>query len=217
GLYSGIEHFVDKDRTCAESIRVITRKASERIIRFAFEYARREGRKRITLVHKANILKTTCGLFLEVGRIIASSYKEIEFEDRIVDNMAMQLVKKPEEYDVIVCTNLFGDILSDLAAGLVGGLGLAPGANIGEDMAVFEPVHGSAPKYAGKDKVNPTATILSAAMMLKYLGEKEAAEKIVKAVEEVIEEGTHSTYDFGGKAGTKEMTAAIISKIKRGQ
>lgn len=215
GLYSGVEHFVDKERSCAESIRIITRKASERIIRFAFDYARRERRKKVTLIHKANILKTTCGLFLEVGREISRSYKKIEFEDRIVDNMAMQLVKKPEEYDVLVCTNLFGDILSDLASGLVGGLGMTPGANIGEEVAVFEPVHGSAPKYAGKDKVNPTATILSCALMLKHLGEKRAAKRVVKAVQEVIKEGKHLTYDLGGRAGTKEMTEAIVSKIKR--
>lgn len=215
GLYSGVEHFVDSERSAAESIRIITRRASERIIKFAFNYARTEGRKKITLVHKANILKTTCGLFLEVGRQLSSSFKKIEFEDRIVDNMAMQLVKKPGEYDVLVCSNLFGDILSDLASGLVGGLGMTPGANIGDEIAVFEPVHGSAPKYAGKDRVNPTATILSAAMMLKYLGEKRAAKKVTNAVQEVIKEGEHLTYDLGGNARTSGMTKAICSKIKR--
>lgn len=215
-LYSGVEHFVDEEKSCAESIRIITRKASERIIRFAFEYARTEGRKKVTLVHKANILKATCGLFLKVGREIAATYNKIEFEERIVDNMAMQLVKNPEGYDVIVCTNLFGDILSDLASGLVGGLGMTPGANIGDGIALFEPVHGSAPKYTGKDRVNPIATILSAAMMLKYIGKKQEARRIVRAVEGVIKEGEHLTYDLGGNAGTAEMTKAIISKIKKG-
>jgi isocitrate dehydrogenase (NAD+) len=158
GLYSGIEK-IDEKRTRAESVNLITRKASERVVRFAFEYARSEGRKTVTAVHKANILKATGGLFLEVAGEVASDYSDIEFNDRIVDNMAMQLVKDPSQFDIIVATNLFGDILSDLCAGLVGGLGLAPGANIGETLAVFEPVHGSAPKHAGKNKLNPTATM----------------------------------------------------------
>jgi len=172
-LYAGIEHMVGED--AAESIKIITRKGSARIVRFAFDYARKHKRKKVTAVHKANIMKCTDGLFLAVAREIAQEYPEIEFEDRIVDNMCMQLVKKPELYDVLVMPNLYGDILSDLCAGLVGGLGVAPGANLGTDIAVFEPVHGSAPKYAGKDKVNPTATILSAVMMLSHLGEEETA------------------------------------------
>ncbi|MFH1562817.1 MAG: isocitrate/isopropylmalate dehydrogenase family protein [Nitrospirota bacterium] len=214
GIYSGIEHFVDQDKTIGESIRIISRKGSERIVKFAFEYAIANGRKKVTCIHKANILKVTCGLFLQVAREIAQQYPQIAFEDKIVDNMAMQLVKKPQEYDVLVTTNLFGDILSDLCAGLIGGLGLAPSANIGEGIAVFEPVHGSAPKYAGQDKVNPCACILSGAMMLEYLGEKEASKKIVKAVADVIKEGKILTYDLGGTAKTSEMTRDIIQKVK---
>ncbi len=212
GLYCGIET-IDEARTRAESINLITRKASERIVRFAFEYARREGRKTVTAVHKANILKATGGLFLEVAREVAGNYSDIEFNDRIVDNMAMQLVKDPYQFDVIVATNLFGDILSDLCAGLVGGLGLAPGANIGEDCAVFEPVHGSAPKYAGQNKLNPSATILSAVLMLKHLGERRAADTVTAAVEQVLAEGKSVTYDLGGTASTSEMADAIISKM----
>jgi isocitrate dehydrogenase (NAD+) len=212
GLYSGIEK-IDKERTRAESVNLITRKASERIVRFAFEYAKSEGRKSVTAVHKANILKATGGLFLEVAREVSSQYPEIEFNDRIVDNMAMQLVKDPSQFDVIVATNLFGDILSDLCAGLVGGLGLAPSANIGENCAVFEPVHGSAPKYAGLNKVNPTATILSAALMLRHIGERKAAKKITTAVQQVLTEAKTVTYDLGGPASTSEMADAIISKM----
>ena len=167
-LYAGIEHMVGED--AAESIKIITRKASERVTRFAFEYARAQGRHKVTAVHKANIMKCSDGLFLESARHVAESYSDIEFEDRIVDNMCMQLVQKPELYDVMVMPNLYGDILSDLCAGLVGGLGVAPGANIGDTMAVFEPVHGSAPKYAGKNKANATATILSARLMLQASG-----------------------------------------------
>ncbi len=212
GLYCGIES-IDEARTRAESINLITRKASERIVRFAFEYARREGRKTVTAVHKANILKATGGLFLEVARSVAADYSDIKFNDRIVDNMAMQLVKDPYQFDVIVATNLFGDILSDLCAGLVGGLGLAPGANIGESCAVFEPVHGSAPKYAGQNKLNPTATILSAVLMLRHLGERRAADKVTAAVEQVLAEGKSVTYDLGGRVSTSEMADAIISKM----
>lgn len=212
GLYCGIES-IDEARTRAESINLITRKASERIVRFAFEYARREGRKTVTAVHKANILKATGGLFLEVARSVAADYSDIKFNDRIVDNMAMQLVKDPYQFDVIVATNLFGDILSDLCAGLVGGLGLAPGANIGESCAVFEPVHGSAPKYAGQNKLNPTATILSAVLMLRHMGERRAADKVTAAVEQVLAEGKSVTYDLGGRASTSEMADAIISKM----
>jgi len=212
GLYSGIEK-IDENRTRAESVNLITRTASERIVRFAFEYATREGRKLVTAVHKANILKATGGLFLEVANEVSKNYPNIKFNDRIVDNMAMQLVKDPGQFDVIVATNLFGDILSDLCAGLVGGLGLAPGANIGAEIAVFEPVHGSAPKYAGKNKLNPTATILSSTLMLKHLGEARAADRVLKAIEGVLREGTHTTYDLGGSASTSEMADAIISKM----
>ena len=217
GLYSGVEHYVDEDQTIAESIKIITKKASERIIRFAFEYARKNKRKKVTLVHKANILKFTDGLFLEIGKRVAEGFPDIEFEDKIIDNMCMQLVKKPYLYDVIVTMNLYGDILSDLCAGLVGGLGVAPSGNFGEEIAVFEPVHGSAPKYAGKNKVNPCATILSAAMMLDYLGEREKASKIWQAVREVIKEGKFLTYDLveeGKPVGTKEMGDAIAKKVK---
>lgn len=211
-LYAGVEHMVGED--AGESIKIITRKASERIVRFAFEYARREGRKKVTAVHKANIMKYTDGLFLECARNVAQDYPDIEFEDRIVDNMSMQLVMKPELYDVLVMPNLYGDILSDICAGLVGGLGLAPGANIGDEIALFEPVHGSAPKYAGQNRVNPGAIILSGVLMLKHLGEKEAAEKVEKAFTEVLAEGVHVTYDLGGSAGTSEMADAIVEKLK---
>jgi len=177
-LYAGIEHWVIPGEA-AESIKIITRRASERIVRFAFEYARENRRRMVTAVHKANIMKLTDGLFLEVARQVATEYPDIEFNDRIVDNMSMQLVQRPEEYDVLVMPNLYGDILSDLASGLVGGLGVAPGANIGDGIAVFEPVHGSAPKYAGQGKVNPTATILSGMLMLRWLGEEAAAAAVV--------------------------------------
>ncbi len=210
-LYAGIERRVDEDT--AESVKLITRRASERICRFAFEFARREGRRKVTAVHKANILKFTDGLFLEVARAVAAEYPDIEFEDRIVDNMAMQLVQKPHIYDVLVMPNLYGDIISDLCAGLVGGLGVAPSANIGEEIQVFEPVHGSAPKYTGMNKVNPTAQILSGVLMLRHIGETEAAERIYRAVAEVIREGRKVTYDLGGDAGTSEMADAIIERL----
>lgn len=211
-LYAGIEHMVGED--AAESIKIITRKGSERIVRFAFEHARREKRKKVTAVHKANIMKCTDGLFLDVARKIATGYPDIEFEDRIVDNMCMQLVSKPQLYDVMVLPNLYGDIVSDLCAGLVGGLGVAPGANIGDEAAIFEPVHGSAPKYAGQNKVNPTATILSAVLMLKYLGQTEIAIKIEKALAQVIAERKEVTYDLGGEATTSQMAAAVIGKME---
>src|SRR5215211_5116204 len=187
-LYAGIEHMVGRD--AAESIKIITRAASERIARFAFDYAIANGRRKVTAVHKANIMKLSDGLFLEACMSVAASYAgRIEFEDRIVDNMCMQLVQKPDMYDVLVLPNLYGDIVSDLAAGLVGGLGVAPGANIGEDGAVFEPVHGSAPKYAGQNKVNPMAMMFCGALMLRHLGEVEAAERVEGAVAQVIAEG----------------------------
>jgi len=211
-LYAGIERMVDEDT--AESVKLITRRASERICRFAFEYARREGRRKVTAVHKANILKFSDGLFLETARAVAREYPDIEFEDRIVDNMAMQLVQKPHIYDVLVMPNLYGDIISDLCAGLVGGLGVAPSANIGDEIQVFEPVHGSAPKYTGMNKVNPTAQILTGVLMLRHLGEKEAADRIYRAVAEVIREGKTVTYDLGGEAGTSEMADAIIARLR---
>lgn len=218
GLYAGIEHDVIPGEA-AESIRIITRRASERIVRFAFDYARINGRRKVTAVHKANILKATDGLFLRVAREVAADYPDIEFEDRIVDNMAMQLVQRPQEYDVLVMPNLYGDIVSDLCSGLVGGLGVAAGANIGRELAVFEPVHGSAPKYAGQDKVNPTATILSAALMLRHLGEREAAERVEAAVAAVIAEGRSVTYDLKPSrddptaVGTQEMADAIVGRL----
>jgi len=213
-LYAGIEHMVGPD--AAESIKIITRGASQRIARFAFDYAVRHGRHKVTAVHKANIMKLSDGLFLESCRQVAQQYPEIEFEDRIVDNMCMQLVQKPELYDVLVLPNLYGDIISDLAAGLVGGLGVAPGANIGAEAAVFEPVHGSAPKYAGRNVADPTAIILSGALMLEHMGEMEAARRVVAALEEVLAEGKHVTYDVGGKATTTEMAEAIAGRIARG-
>lgn len=211
-LYAGIEHRVGRD--AAESIKIITRPASERIVRYAFELAQREGRKKVTAVHKANIMKFTDGLFLECARKVAADYPAVMFEDMIVDAMSMKLVQMPEKYDVLVMPNLYGDILSDLAAGLVGGLGVAPGANIGDEVAVFEPVHGSAPKHAGMNRVNPLATILSGVMMLRHLGEMDAADRIMRAVAAVLAEGRDVTYDLGGSAGTSRMADAIISRMQ---
>jgi isocitrate dehydrogenase (NAD+) len=211
-LYAGIEHMVGRD--AAESIKIITRAASERIARFAFEYAVNNGRRKVTAVHKANIMKLSDGLFLEACTTVAGDYAgRIEFEDRIVDNMCMQLVQKPDLYDVLVLPNLYGDIVSDLAAGLVGGLGVAPGANIGEDGAVFEPVHGSAPKYAGQNKANPTALILSGALMLRHLGYAEVGERVEEAVRAVIAEGRATTSDLGGSSGTREFADAVIERL----
>ena len=211
-LYAGIEHRVGRD--AAESIKIITREASERIARFAFEYAVANRRRKVTAVHKANIMKLSDGLFLESCRTVAADYAgRIEFEDRIVDNMCMQLVQKPELYDVLVLPNLYGDIVSDLAAGLVGGLGVAPGANIGTDAAVFEPVHGSAPKYAGQNKANPTALVLSGALMLRHLGHPDAAERVETALRDVVAEGRAVTYDLGGTAGTSQFADAIIERL----
>ena len=212
-LYAGVEHMVGPD--AAESIKIITRAASQRIARYAFEYAVKNGRKKVTAVHKANIMKLSDGLFLESCGQVASEYQgRVAFEDRIVDNMCMQLVQKPELYDVLVLPNLYGDIVSDLAAGLVGGLGVAPGANIGEKAAVFEPVHGSAPKYAGQNKANPTALILSGALMLRHLGETDAADAVEAAVRAVIAEGRTVTYDLGGTAGTREFGEAVAAWIR---
>jgi len=214
-LYAGIEHMVGPD--AAESIKIITRAASERIARFAFEYAVANGRSKVTAVHKANIMKFSDGLFLESCRTIAAQYEgKIGFEDRIVDNMCMQLVQKPELYDVLVLPNLYGDIVSDLCAGLVGGLGVAPGANIGTEAAVFEAVHGSAPKYAGQNKANPTALMLSGVLMLRHLGEQAAAQRVEDAVRGVIAEGRSVTYDLGGSAGTSGFADAIVARLESG-
>jgi len=212
-LYAGIEHRVGPD--AAESIKIITRAASQRIARYAFEYAVKNGRRKVTAVHKANIMKLSDGLFLESCQQVAADYAgRVEFEDRIVDNMCMQLVQKPELYDVLVLPNLYGDIVSDLAAGLVGGLGVAPGANIGESAAVFEPVHGSAPKYAGQNRANPTALILSGALMLRHLGETDAADAVESATREVIAAGTTVTYDLGGSSGTREFGEAVAARVR---
>ncbi|MBI3316660.1 MAG: isocitrate/isopropylmalate dehydrogenase family protein [Candidatus Omnitrophica bacterium] len=203
------------------SIKPISVSGTERVVKFAFDYARQYKRKKVTAVHKANIMKFSDGLFLEVAREIAKKYTDIQFEDRIVDNMCMQLVQVPEQYDVLVLPNLYGDILSDLCAGLIGGLGVAPGANIGTDGALFEATHGSAPKYKGLNKVNPTAVILSGVLMLRYLGETQAADRLERAIAEVIREGKNVTYDMKADrkdptaVGTREMGQAIIDKMKR--
>ncbi|MDP2935247.1 MAG: isocitrate/isopropylmalate dehydrogenase family protein [Dehalococcoidia bacterium] len=210
-LYAGVEHMVGED--AAESIKIITRKASQRIARFAFQYAIRNGRRRVTAVHKANIMKLSDGLFLESCRQVAAEFPQIEFDDRIVDNMCMQLVQKPGLYDVLLAPNLYGDIISDLCAGLIGGLGVAAGANLGDSSAVFEAVHGSAPKYAGQNLANPTALILSGVLMLEHLGEVQAAGRVKKALEAVLAEGKSVTFDLGGHAGTSEMADAIINML----
>jgi len=203
------------------SIKPISVTGSENIIRFAFEYARKNNRKKVTGIHKANIMKYSDGLFLEVFKKVASEYSDIESEDRIVDNMCMQLIQKPELYDVLVLPNLYGDIISDLAAGLVGGLGVAPGANIGKEIALFEPTHGSAPKYKGLNKVNPTAMMLSAVMMLRYIDEKKCADILEAAIAENIKEGKYVTYDLkpdrddSAAVGTQEFADAVVKKIKK--
>jgi len=238
-LYAGIEFQKDREETkklidfvksstgknirpdSGISIKPISVYGTERIVRFAFEYARKNKREKVTAVHKANIMKHSDGLFLETARDVASKYGDIEFEDKIIDNMCMQLVQKPELYDVIVLPNLYGDIVSDLAAGLIGGLGLAPGANIGDEMAVFEPTHGSAPKYKGLNKMNPFAMMLSGVMMLRHFGEFNAADKLEKAIAAVIEEGRHVTYDMKPRpedptaAKTSEVADAVIEKYKK--
>jgi isocitrate dehydrogenase (NAD+) len=215
GLYAGIEHDVIPD-VAAESIRVITRAASARVVRFAFEYARANGRQQVTAVHKANILKQTDGLFLRVAHEVAAEYPDVAFQDLIVDNACMQLVQRPEAFDVLVLPNLYGDIVSDLCAGLVGGLGVTPGANLGDELAVFEPVHGSAPDIAGQDRANPTAAVLSGALLLRHLGETEAAARVEAAVRTVIAEGKHVTADLHPESavGTVEMAAAISDAVR---
>ena len=210
-LYAGIEHMISD--YAAESIKIITKEASERVAKFAFELARKEGRKKVTAVHKANIMKFSDGLFLNSVRKIAEDYKDIQSEDVIVDAMSMKLVQTPENYDILVMPNLYGDILSDMGSGLVGGLGVVPGANIGEDIAVFESVHGSAPDIAGKGLANPLATILSSVMMLRYIGEFDAATKIDNAVAKVLKEGKKLTADLGGNASTNEFAEEIIKNL----
>lgn len=215
GLYIGKEHWVDEEGEHAESIAVVTRDASEKIITAAFEYAKRYNRKKVTLVHKANILKLTTGLFLKIGKEVSEKYPVIEFEDLIVDNMAMQMVLNPQRFDVIVTTNLFGDILSDLASGLVGGLGVTGAANIGDDAAMFEAVHGSAPDIAGQGKANPTALLFSALMMLEYLDEYRLAEKIRSAVYTVLQDHKDEcTPDVGGQGTTQSYTEAICKLLR---
>jgi len=210
-LYAGIENVIDNDRV--EAIKVITRKASRRIAEKAFEYAKLHGRKKVTAIHKANIMKKTDGLFLEEARRVAEKYKEVKYDELIVDNACMQLVQQPGKFDVIVTENLYGDIISDLCAGLVGGLGIVPGINMGEDYVIFEAVHGSAPDIAGKNIANPLALILSTVEMLKHLGELAAAKSIHKAVYDLLKAGKYLTPDLGGCATTDEMTKELCRKI----
>ena len=217
GLYIGVEHFVgvgDDPRAVAESMAIVTREGCERIIRFAFEYAVAQGRKKVSIIHKANILKMVSGLFLEVGREVGREFDDrIDWNDLIIDNTAMQMVLRPEQFDVMVTTNMFGDILSDLASGLVGGLGLAPGANIGRDAAIFEAVHGSAPDIAGQGVANPSALILASAMLLDHLEAHEEANRVRAAVEATITEDGIRTPDLGGSASTKEFGHAVAQRL----
>jgi len=215
GAYGAEGQTINEDRTRAESLMVITRTGCERIVRFAFEVARKEGRKKVTAVHKANILKTTSGLFLDIAREVAAEYPDIECNDLIVDNTCMQLVMNPYQFDVIVTTNLFGDIISDLCAGLVGGLGMAPGANIGDDAAIFEAVHGSAPDIAGKGVANPCALLLAAALMLGHLGHEDAARRLRAAIRETIEDKDHVTPDLGGSNNTQQFADAIVEHLQK--
>jgi isocitrate dehydrogenase (NAD+) len=236
-LYAGIEYEEDTEaaedllewierhggtlrhRDAGISIKPLSVTGTRRIVEFAFEYARRNGRRKVTAVHKANIMKFTDGLYLRVAREVAAENSDVEFDDRIVDNMCMQLVQRPEEYDVLVCPNLYGDIVSDLCAGMIGGLGMAPGANFGEGIAIFEPTHGSAPKYAGQNKANPMAQMLSGVMMLRYLEETSAAERLEDAIGDVIREGTNVTYDMKPTrddptaVGTSDVADAIVDKL----
>jgi len=213
-LYAGLEHTVVPG--VVESLKIITEKASLRIARFAYEYARRHHRKRVTAVHKANIMKLSDGLFLDCVRRVAAEYPEIQSDDRIVDNMCMQLVMRPEEWDVLLLENLYGDIVSDLCAGLVGGLGVVPGGNIGLDVAVFEAVHGSAPDIAGKDLANPLALMRSGVMMLYHMGKDEVAERVRRALRDVIVRQKIRTRDLGGEASTTQFTDAIVDALESG-
>ena len=216
GLYVGVEHYIGMHgdpRAAAESVMIITRFGAERIARYAFDYARKHGRKKVTLAHKANILKYTQGLILDVAKEVAKDYPDIEWEDRIIDATAMQLVLDPYRFDVLVMENMFGDILSDLMAGLVGGLGFAPAGNIGEDAAMFEAVHGSAPDIAGQGIANPTGLLMSACLMLDHLDQGEVADRIRAAVDTVVTGGEARTADMGGKANTKEFTDALVRAL----
>lgn len=210
-LYAGIERQIDENK--AESIKIITREASERIADYAFDYAVKNNRKKVTAVSKANICKLSDGLFLEAARAVAKKYPQLEYNEILVDNLCMQLVINPSKFDVLVLPNLYGDIVSDLTSGLIGGLGVAQGANIGKDCAVFEPVHGSAPDIKGQNKANPTALLLSACMMLDYIGEKESSQKIKNALYKVLEEGSVLTQDLGGSASTTEFRDEIIKNL----
>ena len=211
-LYSGLEHEVVPG--VVESLKIITEKASTQIARFAFEYAKREGRRKIHAIHKANIMKLSDGLFLKSIRNVAPEYPEIEYQELIVDNACMQMVLNPQQFDMLLLPNLYGDVMSDLAAGLVGGLGVVGSANIGDEAAIFEAVHGTAPDIAGKGLANPTALLLSGILMLDHLAERSAARRIEAALDKVYEEGKHITQDVGGKAGTEEFTEAIISSLR---
>jgi isocitrate dehydrogenase (NAD+) len=215
GLYSGLEHYLTPKKDIAESLAVVTRSGSMRVIEYAFKYARDNNRKKVTVCHKANILKYTQGIFLDVARETAVKYPDIEFDEKIVDAACMHMVMKPEQFDVVVTTNMFGDILSDLTAGLVGGLGLIPGANIGDDAALFEAVHGSAPDIAGKNLANPAAVIMAGVMMLNHLGEFEAANRVDNALKKVVNDGKYVTPDLNpdSKCGTKEMGDAIVGAM----
>jgi len=213
GMYAGLGQMTSEDGSEAQAISMITREGAEKIITFAYELALRENRKKVTTVHKANILKSTSGLFLKIAREIAQKYPQIESTEMIVDATCMKLVMTPEEFDVIVTTNLFGDILSDLCAGLVGGLGMAPGANIGEDTAIFEAVHGSAPDIAGKNLANPTSVILASIQMLEHLDMADTAHRIRNAVSEVIKSGDRTTRDLGGNHGTTDFTQSVIERL----
>ena len=214
GAYRSEGQTLSADGEMAQSLIQVTRRGSERIARYAFDLAQRLGRKRVTIVHKANILKTTSGLFLKTARAVAADYPQMTVREMIVDNACMQLVMDPQQFDIIVTTNLFGDILSDLCAGLVGGLGLAPGANIGTDAAIFEAVHGSAPDIAGKGVANPSALMLAAAMMLDHLGMPEGATRLRTAIRETLAASDRLTRDLGGSSGTVEYTEALLSRLK---
>jgi isocitrate dehydrogenase (NAD+) len=213
GMYSGVEHYIDEERSAAESISIITKAGSARIIEYAFAYCKTNKRRQLTLVHKANILKCTSGLFLDTGRAIAAKHPEIQFREIIVDNCAMQLVKNPNQFDVLVTTNLFGDILSDLTSGLIGGLGLTAGANIGKTAAIFEAVHGTAPDIAGKGIANPTAVMIAGSMLLEHIGERTAADKLMTAIREAIASKEAVTPDLGGSATTRMFTSAVLKRL----
>src|SRR3954465_14766120 len=214
GLYSGVEHYIDEERSAAESISIITRKGSERIVEYAFNYVKRNKRRRLTLVHKANILKCTSGLFLDTGRAPAGKHPAVEFKEIIVDNCAMQLVKNPNQFDVLVTTNLFGDILSDLTSGLIGGLGLNAAATTGRAAGTSEAVHGTAPDIAGRGVANPTAVMLAGVMLLEHIGERTAADRLVTAIREAIASKEAITPDLGGSASTRMFTSAVLKRLR---